>query len=531
MSVKTRTYGNVIRKLGACSIALLVCCSLAQAQTWTGPIQTRFKVGLGVLLLTDGTVLIQENNTANWYILKPKTYTLDYSAGVGTMASTGSLPSGYVPEFYASAMLPGGRVIIEGGEYNIGFGGKVWTNQGAVYDPITGMWSPVNPPGYGTSQVWTKIGDAPSVVLADGGFMLGNIFQKEAAILDGPTLTWTLLTSSGGFKNKCDRNWEEGWTLLPSGKVLTVDAYQNNTCTGTDNSELYDPSSGTWSKGGSTVVQLYTTCGSREIGPALLMPGGNVFAAGASNCGSPPPAGNTAIYDTTTSTWSAGPVFPGGNDMADAPAALLPNGYVLVDTAPGWNKPPSTFYMFDGANWVVPNIPQPKSFPKANTERGRMLILPSGNILVAQAGTADLWFFEPPGTYQSAWQPHICSGCYPAIADIGVKYTVSGTQFNGLSQGTLFGDENQNATNYPVAVITNDATGHKFFARTSDFSTMGVATGSTMVSADFTVLSGTETGDSTLTLITNGIPSNTVGICIETNCHRDHDSTHVQDGS
>ena len=143
-----------------------------------------------------------------------------------------------------------------------------------------------------------------------------------------------------------------------------------------------------------------------------------------------------------------------------------------------------------------------------------MLILPSGKILVTQGAHPDLWFYDPAGTYQSAWQPQI-TGCYPSIAYVGVTgYDVCGTQFNGLSQGSYFGDDSQNASNYPVAVITNNSTGHQFFARTHDFSTMAVATGSAMVSAQFDVLSGTETGDSTLRLITNGIPSNTVGIII-----------------
>jgi len=36
------------------------------------------------------------------------------------------------------------------------------------------------------------------------------------------------------------------------------------------------------------------------------------------------------------------------------------------------------------------------------------------------------------------------------------------------------------ATNFPLVVIRNNATGHLFFARTSSFSTMGIATGKTL---------------------------------------------------
>jgi len=64
---------------------------------------------------------------------------------------------------------------------------------------------------------------------------------------------------------------------------------------------------------------------------------------------------------------------------------------------------------------------------------------------------------------------------------------ISGTQFNGLSQAAAFGDEVETATNYPLVRITNNSTGHVFYTRTHDHSTMGVATGNTPVSTNFDV--------------------------------------------
>ena len=69
----------------------------------------------------------------------------------------------------------------------------------------------------------------------------------------------------------------------------------------------------------------------------------------------------------------------------------------------------------------------------------------------------------------------------------GSTYTISGTQFNGLTQGAAYGDDWQSATNYPLVRITNTATGHVFYARTHDHSSMGVATGSTPVHTHFDV--------------------------------------------
>jgi hypothetical protein len=66
----------------------------------------------------------------------------------------------------------------------------------------------------------------------------------------------------------------------------------------------------------------------------------------------------------------------------------------------------------------------------------------------------------------------------PATVLPGQTYTISGTQFNGLSEGAAYGDGAQSGTNYLLVRITNHATRHVQYARTHDDSTMGVATGS-----------------------------------------------------
>jgi hypothetical protein len=55
--------------------------------------------------------------------------------------------------------------------------------------------------------------------------------------------------------------------------------------------------------------------------------------------------------------------------------------------------------------------------------------------------------------------------------------------------------------------ITNNATNHVSYARTHDHSTMGVATGSAVVSTTFDVPDALELGASTLVVVANGIPS------------------------
>ena len=114
----------------------------------------------------------------------------------------------------------------------------------------------------------------------------------------------------------------------------------------------------------------------------------------------------------------------------------------------------------------------------------------------------------------SAWQPTIRSVA-TTLTHGSSNNPISGTQFNGLSQaGGGMGDEYQSSTNYPLVQITNGSTGHVFYARTHDHSTMGVATGSKTVSTNFDVPSGMETGASTLVVIANGIPSSSVSVMV-----------------
>jgi hypothetical protein len=102
----------------------------------------------------------------------------------------------------------------------------------------------------------------------------------------------------------------------------------------------------------------------------------------------------------------------------------------------------------------------------------------------------------------------------PIVIAAGSTYAISGTQFNGLSQAQAFGDEIQAPTNYPLVRIVNAASGHVFYARTHGHSTMGVATGSAIVSTHFDVPANAETGASTLSVVANGIASAPVNVTV-----------------
>ena len=468
------------------------------------------------LLLTDGSVMCQQGEQShNWNRLTPD-QNGHYETGVWTALP--SFPSTYGPLYFASAVLANGKVLVIGGEYNTGTpscpnnpGCDV--RQGYILDPSTGgPWTAVTPPSGNDifGNTWgANVGDGVSIVLPNGTFVLGYLFGPNLAKFNPGTNNFTQLNDSG----KADNNSEEGWTLLPDGTFLTV----NTGTQGGTGSQIYNPStvSGNfWTSAGSTIVSLPNNGGLvpaivPELGPAVLRPDGTVVVFGATT--------HNAVYSTVTRTWSAANDFPlvGGSQMlaADAPASLLPSGNVLVATSTFFGTPTHLFE-FDGFNNFNPVADPPNN--GNSSYQDRMVLLPTGQVLFTN-GSSDLEIYTPgaiaPGgtsTFLEAWEPTITAGPNN-VASSTTNVAISGTQFNGLSQANAYGDDTQTATNYPLVRITNHATGHVFYARTHDHSSMGVATGTATVSTSFDT--GTiESGPSDLVVVANGIPSDPIVI-------------------
>lgn len=482
---------KMVQKAGIALIVLLAA-SLASAQTWQ-PLKNKATFSASTaLLMTDGTVMVHQYSGLQWWKLTPDN-TGSYVNGTWTQMA--SLPSNYSPLYYSSQVLNDGRLVVEGGEYN--FGNAVWTNLGAIYDPVMNKWTAITPP-----SGWSNIGDAQSVVLTNGVYMQANALSTQQALLNATNLTWTAVGTG-----KADGNDEEGWNLLPDGTILTVDA--NNTAD-LKHSERFSPRTNTWKSAGSTIVQLPDLNsgggGSHEIGPAVVRPDGTVLYTGAT--------GHNAVYTPgqgAAGTWVAAPDFPiiGGQlDIGDGPASLLPSGNVLCDTSPGIFAPPSHFFEFDGTSFIT--VPGP---PHANIKtsfEGRMLLLPTGQVLFTD-GTTDVEIYTSTGNADSAWAPTIHT--VPTSLTRGSTFTLTGTQLNGLSEGAAYGDDAQASSNYPLVRITNNASGHVIFAKTHNHSTRSIKPGQRS-STKFDVPANAETGASSLQVVTNGIASTAVAVTI-----------------
>jgi len=488
---------KLLRMLGIAVLAMSAV-TAATAQTWQRTTNNPPENLGAMLLLTDGTVIAHQENDQNgnvaslrWYRLTP-----DSSGSYlnGTWTRIADMPSGYGPLFFGSAVLPDGRVIVEGGEYNQF--GNGFTKLGAIYDPVANTWASVTAP-----SGWNNIGDASTVVLFNGTLMLANTTTRQAALLNASTLTWTA-TGTG----KYDSNDEEGWTLLPNGKVLTVDAYvDRNLPTGT-NYELYD-STGTWTVPGTTPVQLWdsTNCGgSHEVGPGTMMANGTVFYAGARGCG----PGHTAVYTPGSDSWVAGPDFPGQFDVADGPSALETNGNVIVFASPGVFEAGGEIFEWNGSS--LTQIAGPPNGVNDSSFQGHLMMLPNGQIMFTDY-TTDVELFTSAGSPYTGFTPTLL---LPSITMThGTTVKINGTNFNGASQNNFYGDDYQNATNYPIVKFTNVASGHVVFGRTHGHSTMAVGYhGPTYTFVD--IPSAIELGQTHIQVIANGIASSNYTVVI-----------------
>jgi hypothetical protein len=133
------------------------------------------------------------------------------------------------------------------------------------------------------------------------------------------------------------------------------------------------------------------------------------------------------------------------------------------------------------------------------------LMLPNGQVLFAQRYSSQLWVYTPGGSPKAAWRPKITSVAKNADG----SYLLSGTQLNGISEGASFGDDAEMSTNYPIVRLKGSA-GRVFYARSYDWSSTDVATGSTPETTDLQLPSNLPSGSYKLTVIANGISSRSV---------------------
>jgi hypothetical protein len=516
--------------------------------------------GLGNMeLMTDGTVLVQGgqfdgSGTSNiWYKLTPDANG-NYTDGAWSTAPAMTVQRRY----FTSDVLQNGQLFVLGGEYSGPTGAQNWNNTGEIFDPQAnsgaGKWTSIKPFTNNSFKVNNKFGDDPSELLSNGQILTGgggyynNVLQQGSAatyLYNSANNTWSApiykVTRGGPPSPIYDSSDEETWLKLADGSILTYDIWSS----WSDNqfeAERFVPAgtaaakklgvSNQWVDASpapgapNQPSQLSGPNVAFEMGPAFLLPNGNAIFFGAN--------GNTATYNPTSNTWSGGslPTDSSGNQlvMADAPGAMMPNGKILLAATPigtlnaagQYQWPVSSTELEFDPNATNPTqqyinvTPPPYSsatgsgyFTVWQSYEMTMLVLPTGQVLLSNGTTqsgsgsqqATLEVYTPDGAPSANWQPTITS----IAGNGGGIATLTGTQLNGISEGANYGDDAEMATNYPIVKLVG-SDGVTRYARTFNWSSTGVQTGSALESVQFQMPAGA-TDVNQLSVIANGIAS------------------------
>jgi hypothetical protein len=237
------------------------------SQRWTRQgnlIKTR-NAELTATPLPDGRVLVVGGDIYEGY---QTSEVFDPASGAWTLTANLNIPRSHA----RTAALSDGRVLLAGG-VRVGDGVNP-ARDVEIYDPASGSWMVTG-----------------SLVVSRSGTSFGLITLQDGRVLlvgsDGLNASWELYDPSlgvwtlGGSMNS--RLWFQPLTLLPDGRVLSVNLFVRNAF-------FYSPASNTWTQ--STGPQFR-----HDWGSATLLQDGTVLATAAA-------ASTTCCAEVFDSVWS-----------------------------------------------------------------------------------------------------------------------------------------------------------------------------------------------------------------------------------
>ena len=194
----------------------------------------------------------------------------------------------------------------------------------------------------------------------------------------------------------------------------------------------------------------------------------------------------TALYDYAAGRWVSSPPIPtiGGlqYDSADGPGLDAAGRQRAVRREPvRVQRTDRVLSLRRGHQHDQPGARTSRTRPTTpRTTRGCSTCR-TGRCCSTTAATS--WRSTPPvATPNPSWAPSISSISSTNLKP-GQTASLSGSQLSGLDQGAAYGDDVQDATNFPVVRITNSASGAVTYARTSNWSSVSVAPGATLLDA------------------------------------------------
>jgi hypothetical protein len=276
-----------------------------------------------------------------------------YAQVQGQWTSTGTMQTGR--ERNAQVRVAGGKILSIGGADK---SGNI-LNSAEVYSPTSGKWTL-------TGSMAQARDSFPAVVLTNGkvlvsgGVGTGNVILSSAELYDPTTGAWSSAGSLSVARAAHTAN------LLPGGKVLVTGGCIALTCSpATAVSELYDPTSNTWSTTGSLNTARY-------LHTAVLLKTGKVLAVGGAG-----PLSSCELYSPTTGKWTNAASTNAGRYLNTT--TLLADGKVLVAGGANGKYPVKSAEIYDptATTWTLTG--NMKSGRYAHTAA----LLPDSTVVVA----------------------------------------------------------------------------------------------------------------------------------------------------
>ena len=290
-----------------------------------------------------------------------------------------------------ATLLRNGNVLVVGGRSNWG-GHGVALASAELFDPSTGRWT-LTGSMLEARQEHAAILLANGKVLVLGGNASGGGIPRvlfTAELFDPSTGTWT---KTGRVPL---RVLDATATLLPDGKVLVLGGRTSNADDPVRGAEIYDPVSEAWTETTSMDV-------GRQGHTATLLGDGRVLVVGGGCCDQPARA-SAEVYDPESATW----VRTGGlsSPRLYHAAVLLADGQVLVYGGDNRSDHPpvTTAELYDPATgvWVTTGSPRNAgSFEAQGAVHGQGVRLADGRIFAAAYAAAGEMYDPARGSWST----------------------------------------------------------------------------------------------------------------------------------
>jgi len=292
------------------------------AGSWTasGNLNTA-RSNASAVLLANGSVLIAGGCVSNCLGATTATAEL-YNATNGTWSTTGSMAVARV--YFSMVLLSSGKVLVAGGCTKLNANGCAGvTAKAEVYDPSTGQWTATGTMNAARGNLTATL--LPNgKVLAAGGINAANNPLRTAELYNPATKKWTL---TGKMITARD---EHTAVLLSTGKVLVAGG-ENAAGVTTAKTELYNPASGQWTATGNLNSSRLEHTATLLTNGKVLIAGGNHVTANKTTVLS-----SAELYNPSTGVWSKTGTMKSAR--VGHTATLLSSGQVLATAGSNANN-------------------------------------------------------------------------------------------------------------------------------------------------------------------------------------------------